>query len=132
MDKLKSFSGNQAVDHARRPAAQAETRNRVHNDSSFRRAICERRTPRCQQLNLMPAFPQPAQRQQRLALPATPFPLQVYIKHSHGFLALPEQSFFSISVNLLSQAARWTIGLRSVFKIGASISQSQSEESQQG
>jgi hypothetical protein len=46
MDKLKSFSRDQAAERARRPAAQAETRNPVHGDSSFRRAIGDGRISR--------------------------------------------------------------------------------------
>ena len=56
----------------------------MNRDPSFQHAIRERRIPGRQQLDLMPAFAQSTERQQRLALPAAPFPLQVSIEPPHG------------------------------------------------
>jgi hypothetical protein len=62
VDKVKSFSPNQAANGACSPAAQAETRHLVNCDSSFCSAIRERRILRRQQFDLVPALPQSPQR----------------------------------------------------------------------
>src|SRR5260370_42467195 len=59
----------------------------------------------------MPALAQPTERQQRLALPATPFPLQIYIENPHGFARRPGGRLCSPS-NIIRQAKTPVIKLR--------------------
>jgi hypothetical protein len=69
----------------------------MNRDPRFRDAMPKRRISRRQQLNLMSALVQPTQRQPRLALPAPPFALQIYIQHPHGVFVPAARSSASTS-----------------------------------
>src|SRR5947207_12871999 len=89
MYKLESPPGDQTAHGTSSPGAQAKLRSLMNRDPGFRDAIRKRRIPRRQQLDLMPALAQSTERQQCLALPAAPFPLQIPVKHPPGVRAPP-------------------------------------------
>src|ERR1700731_5112535 len=97
VNKLESPPGDQSAHCTSSPGTQAKLRNLMNRDASFRDAISKRRIPRRQQLDLMPAFAQSTKRQQCLALPTAPFPLQIHVEHPHGVRAPPARRSASTS-----------------------------------
>src|SRR5216684_1882040 len=69
----------------------------MDRDPSFRDANRKRRIPCRQQLDLLPSLAQSTKRQKSLALPASPFPLQIHVEQPHGVRAPPERSAASTS-----------------------------------
>src|SRR5260370_22518748 len=73
------------------------------------------RTRRGQQRGLVPPPAQSSERQQCLALPAAPFPLQINVENPHSSAIGPRDSL-GPSSNVIRQAERRFMGLRVIAK----------------
>ena len=75
MDKIEAAARHECVDGRGGPGAQAKPRHFMHRNSFLQAAHRQGRIARRHHLGLKLAFPQATQRQQCLALAATPFAL---------------------------------------------------------
>src|SRR5580658_2519898 len=83
MDKFKVTFSQQSAKSDRCPGAQSKPRHLMRDDTGFGRAFRQRGILRGQQFNFIAALAQTQQRQQSLALPATPLALQVGEQDPH-------------------------------------------------